>query len=134
FAPSSASASAAARPRPDEAPQTIAVLPRRPRSMRGDGSLRRVFEVDRERAVPAELPAERVVVDVEPVGRVLRARPVVAGDAAGNALGGLERCGRLDADRLADAETRAVELDRAYLDLDHVPRLADPRQPHHVAA
>ena len=29
---------------------------------------------------------------------------------------------------------RAVELDRADPDVDHVPRLADPRQPHDVAA
>jgi len=33
FAPSSARASAEARPRPDEAPQTIAVLPLRPSSI-----------------------------------------------------------------------------------------------------
>ena len=49
----------------------------------GSGSLpRRVLEVDRERAFAAELPAERIVVDVEAVGRVLGARSLVPRDAA----------------------------------------------------
>ena len=44
-----------------------------------------------ERAVPLELPLERVVGDGEPVGVVLRAGDVVAGDDAADALVGLDR-------------------------------------------
>src|SRR6478735_3407281 len=54
LAPSSASASAEPRPRPDEAPQTIAVLPRRPRSMRRDGSRSACAPAKKPGSAPAE--------------------------------------------------------------------------------
>src|SRR5262249_41126432 len=82
------------------------------------------------RAVAAELPAERVVVDLEGVGRVLRPGPLVTGDAAGDALTRLVRRRRDEANRVTHAKARSVELDRAYPHIDQVARLADPGEPH----
>ena len=122
FAPSSASASAAARPSPDEAPQTIAVLPRRPRSIGGTvagrtgGRRRRTRSRPRTRSCRASSQrngssstSNRSVVYSVP-------GPVVARDAAGDALRRLERLRRVERApprRRAGSSRRARSRSRA---------------------
>src|SRR4051794_1654329 len=87
-----------------------------------------VVEVARVRAVAGQLPRERVVVDDELVGVQLVAGPVIAGYAAGDRQLGLDPAGGPYRDRGADSHLRAVDLDRARPDGEHVSLLADPRQ------